>query len=228
MKKITLILILTYFSLNIYSQVTVYPDNHVRIGWDGGSSPNKHFHVNDNVTFQCLPAACALYFQNYTNQYVPGGGPNNPGSTTFNEPSIVGQWGNSAWLGTYESPFWQVRTFEVWANNILVNSDSTLKSNIKNLDSAMSNLILLNPVTYDHLAGITDDTPEQRKSQIEDAGKNQIGLLAQEVRRIYPNLVHDKGNGELAVDYISLIPILIKAIQEQQRQIDLLEQQLND
>lgn len=85
----------------------------------------------------------------------------------------------------------------------MLSSDSAYKTNVRTIDSATSKIMLLRPVTYDQSAGITEDTPDERKDNIISAGKDQMGLIAQEISDVYPNLVHDKGNGELAVDYIS-------------------------
>lgn len=215
-------------SFGLFAQLEVHTNNHVKIGPTGGGAPDYHLQVTDSTYFNCLPASSGLYIQNHTNQYEPGDSANHTGSTTYHEPAIVGQWGNSAWLGTYSVPFWQVRTFEVYANNVLLSSDSAFKTNVQNLDSATDKLMLLRPVTYDHSAGITNDTPENRRESIIEAGKGQMGLIAQELFDVYPNLVHDKGNGELAVDYISLIPVLVKALQEQQAEIEALKAQISE
>ncbi|GAB4379673.1 MAG: hypothetical protein Kow0075_10470 [Salibacteraceae bacterium] len=225
MKTRLLLATLTLITVNSFAQLEVHTNNHVRIG-PLGAAPSTQLQVTEDIYLQCLPANSGLYIQNHTNQYEPGGGANNTGTNTYQEPSIIGQWGNSAWLGTYSVPFWQVRSFEVWANNVLVSSDSAFKTNVQNMDSATASLMLLRPVTYDHSAGITENTPADRRESIIEAGKGQMGLIAQELFDVYPNLVHDKGNGELAVDYISLIPVLIKAIQEQQAEIEALKAQI--
>ena len=68
----------------------------------------------------------------------------------------------------------------------------------------------MRPVTYDFKQGSDD----------------RIGLIAQELEEVIPEVV--SGNNIKAVNYIDLIPVLIKAIQEQQIQIDNLKRQLND
>ena len=55
-----------------------------------------------------------------------------------------------------------------------------------------------------------------------DEKENKIGLLAQEILKVFPELVkegNDK-NGTMSVNYQGLIPVLINAIKEQQNQID--------
>jgi len=48
----------------------------------------------------------------------------------------------------------------------------------------------------------------------------QIGVLAQEVQKIFPELVKEDNEGMLSVNYSGLIPVLIESIKEQQQQID--------
>lgn len=55
----------------------------------------------------------------------------------------------------------------------------------------------------------------------------QYGVIAQELLEIYPSLVSERRDGYLSVDYEMLVPILIKAIQEQQDQIETLKKDLS-
>jgi Chaperone of endosialidase len=91
------------------------------------------------------------------------------------------------------------------------NSDSRLKKNIAPLQLSLNKLTQLNGYTYNWIS--KDKDPNQ-----------QIGLIAQEVQKLYPQLVSEiKGqNGEttLAVNYTGLIPVMIESIKEQQKQID--------
>ena len=54
----------------------------------------------------------------------------------------------------------------------------------------------------------------------------QYGLIAQEVERIFPELVKEDDNAEKAINYDGMIPILLEAIQEQQKTIQRLEDQI--
>lgn len=53
--------------------------------------------------------------------------------------------------------------------------------------------------------------------------KIHFGLSAQELQTIYPNLVEEGQDGYLAVNYVELVPVLIKAIQELNEEIDALK-----
>jgi hypothetical protein len=67
--------------------------------------------------------------------------------------------------------------------------------------------------------------------------KKQIGVIAQELETIFPNMVeespdldddnNDLGTTTKSVKYSVFVPILIKAIQEQQTQIDALQSEIN-
>ena len=57
------------------------------------------------------------------------------------------------------------------------------------------------------------------------AGREQVGLLAQELARVLPELVRTGPDGYLAVNYAQLAPVLIEAIKEQQRLIETLQTQ---
>ena len=80
-------------------------------------------------------------------------------------------------------------------------SDARLKTNVNNLPSELSNIDSLRPVTFKWI----DPTKDQGV---------QMGLIAQEVQQIYPQFVHDVGNGYIGIDYASLVVPAIKAIQE--------------
>ena len=46
-------------------------------------------------------------------------------------------------------------------------------------------------------------------------GKQKIGVLAQEIKEVFPELVTEDDNEMLAVNYQGLVPVLINALKEQ-------------
>jgi flagellar biosynthesis chaperone FliJ len=56
--------------------------------------------------------------------------------------------------------------------------------------------------------------------------KQKIGLLAQEVQKVFPELVSEDNNGMLAVNYQALVPVLINALKEQENNYNELEKSL--
>jgi glutathione S-transferase len=79
------------------------------------------------------------------------------------------------------------------------------------------------------LNGYTYHWKEQDRDQ-----DQQIGLLAQEVQKVYPQLVKQTSEGYLSINYNGMIPVLLEALKEQceilkeqQKQIDELKQRLH-
>ena len=100
------------------------------------------------------------------------------------------------------------------AGDLTVNSDARLKSNIVSLGSTLAKLMQIDGKSY---------TMKSNEKE------NKIGLLAQEILEVFPELVKAGGdkNETLSVNYQGLIPVLINAIKEQQNQIDELKSLLN-
>jgi len=90
--------------------------------------------------------------------------------------------------------------------DITISSDARLKSNIVSLGSTLSKLLLIDGKSY------------------EKDGKQRIGVLAQEIEEVFPELVTEDGNEMLAVNYQGLVPVLINALKEQQSEIDELKE----
>ncbi|MBP6235976.1 MAG: tail fiber domain-containing protein [Saprospiraceae bacterium] len=86
-------------------------------------------------------------------------------------------------------------------------SDLRLKKNIRNIESALEKVKKIRPVLFDW-----KDNP---------TAINQFGFIAQEINKVLPEVVnHDKVSDYFSVDYTEIIPVLTKAIQEQQTMID--------
>ena len=54
----------------------------------------------------------------------------------------------------------------------------------------------------------------------------QIGFIAQDIRELFPELVHEDEDGFLAVNYTGLIPVLVEGVKEQQATISDLNNKL--
>jgi len=55
-----------------------------------------------------------------------------------------------------------------------------------------------------------------------NANKIHYGLLAQEVKELYPELVYEDAAGVMSINYTELIPLLIKAVQDLSEQVSTL------
>jgi hypothetical protein len=105
----------------------------------------------------------------------------------------------------------------VLAGTLTQLSDKRLKTNIQPLQNSLQRIRNLNGYTYNWLDKNRDN-------------KTQIGFLAQEVQAQFPELTTEikQENGEtiLGVNYVDMIPVLLEAIKEQQKQIEELKNKL--
>jgi type II secretory pathway component PulM len=53
----------------------------------------------------------------------------------------------------------------------------------------------------------------------------QTGFIAQEVQKVFPEFVAADKTGQLSLNYSAMVSPVVKSIQEQQEQIDLLKKQ---
>ncbi len=96
-----------------------------------------------------------------------------------------------------------------------VSSDRRLKTGIRNTYYGLKEIMNLQPVSWDW------------KNNTMGAGR-QLGLIAQEARKEIPEIVTgNEQTGTLSINYTELVPVLINAIKEQQKQIDELTKKVN-
>jgi hypothetical protein len=124
----------------------------------------------------------------------------------------------------------------LWVGATAYYSDIKFKTNITSLESSetLSKILKINPIKYNlkqfEIKATGGDTIKVSKYYNETDQlfiKAKYGVIAQELLEIYPDLVYTDGEGNLGVDYIGLVPILIKAVQEQQKKIEDLEVLIN-
>jgi hypothetical protein len=110
------------------------------------------------------------------------------------------------------------------ANSWDTYSDKRIKTDIQPILNAIDKVNLLNPVYYEK----HDSYVENDFLNIDyDSSVKSLGFIAQEVYNIIPEAVNTGTTNELwAMDYTKIIPILTKAIQEQQTLIKALEQRI--
>ena len=91
--------------------------------------------------------------------------------------------------------------------SIFNTSDISLKKNINNIDLEEANqLLTLNPVHYQY---IYDNTK-----------RKHYGLIAQDVEKIYPELIGTNNIGYKTINYQEIIPLMLRKIQVIQEEID--------
>ncbi|MDZ7878502.1 MAG: tail fiber domain-containing protein [Saprospiraceae bacterium] len=187
---------------------------------DYGSSANN----NANATVGELGTgdSDALQLHGKNGVYITTGGQGNFEVARFNS------WGSLEVRGS------------VIANSSTYSSDERLKKNIKSLLNALQVIKKLRGISYDwktdkedelltslQSVRTTDDKGardlEKSKKEAKDRIKestDQIGFSAQEVQTVLPQLVKTSSIGMLSVNYVSVIPVLVEGIKEQQIIID--------
>jgi hypothetical protein len=114
---------------------------------------------------------------------------------------------------TYNLGSGSKRWNNIYSSNLLNVSDARLKKNIANASYGLSAILKMRPVQYNWREGDDRDT--------------KIGFLAQELRQVIPEVVvGDETKETLAVNYTELIPVLVRAIQQQQEQIEILKKKI--
>jgi hypothetical protein len=98
-------------------------------------------------------------------------------------------------------------------NGTIQTSDATLKTNIEDIQYGLDEVMLLSGVSFNWIG--------------DEDGRVNLGYLAQEVLEIVPEIVYiDEESGLMGLSYTSFIPILTRAIQEQQFMITDLERRV--
>lgn len=102
--------------------------------------------------------------------------------------------------------------------NYNTSSDERGKDDIQDLERGLEIARALRPVSY------RGKRPQEGKGPTaERTERRTIGLLAQQVQAVAPEVVSEAPDGTLAMDYGRLTPILLKAIQELAERVEDLE-----
>ena len=120
---------------------------------------------------------------------------------------------NSIGVGTAASAL----AGEIRATNDITafySSDIRLKENIQPIQNALEKVESISGNTYDWKEGY---------DEIHSHKGNDIGVIAQEIESILPQIVTNRDNGYKAVQYEKIVPLLIEAIKELSAKIKRLE-----
>ena len=93
-------------------------------------------------------------------------------------------------------------TNRLTAGNFCLSSDERLKSNIEPLTGCLDKVKAMRGVSY-HKDGL-----------------DQVGLIAQEVQKVVPEVIGEDGKGYLSVAYPNLVGVLIEAVKELSAQVE--------
>lgn len=103
---------------------------------------------------------------------------------------------------------------DIWAGGMQISSDFRLKTDIKPLS--------VSPALLDSLQAVSFVLKSDRNRN------TRFGFIAQEVRKVFPQLVRENAKGMLRMDYIGLVPVLWQINQQLSRKLAELEGQVKE
>ena len=95
---------------------------------------------------------------------------------------------------------------------LVMTSDARYKTRIATLDNALDDVLNLRGVSYDW------DREKWPAKNFNDG--RQIGFLAQEIEKIFPELVSTDAQGYKAVNYVGIVPVLVEAVKTLNAKVD--------
>ena len=104
-------------------------------------------------------------------------------------------------------------TGRIDASNDIVaysSSDIRLKDNIKSIDKALDKVNKIQGIEFDWI----------EKEEVHGNSGHDVGVIAQEIEKVLPEVVDTRDNGYKAVKYEKLVPLLIEAIKDLSKQVD--------
>ena len=96
-------------------------------------------------------------------------------------------------------------------------SDMRLKNNLQVIDGALDKIDGINGYEFDW----NEQSPEWARERGHD-----VGVVAQEIQKIHPEIVEERKNGYLGVDYKRLVPLLIQSIKELKQEVEELKKKV--
>lgn len=193
MKKLVILFVLGLITLSFGAKAQVKVDASGNVGINN-ATPSYRLDVTGTVRF-----------------YDSGSSK----SITYSSGSLYSSLGSNS-LGSYSYYWGQLYATQAYFTySPVITSDKKFKTDIRDFDSVTEKFRLLKPVRYKlNLPQANGDIT---------GGGEQFGLIAQEVQAIFPETVVDRGDGMLGIKYTEFIPLLIKAYQEQQAEIESLK-----
>lgn len=102
----------------------------------------------------------------------------------------------------------------IQVKNVYNYSDAKAKTNIQTLNNGLDAILKLRPVSYTFADKVSS-------TSLKTGGNgNEIGLLAQEVEKVLPNVVLTDSDGNKLINYTAIIPVLIDAVKTLQSEVE--------
>jgi len=157
----------------------------------------------------------------------------------FNSPSSIMSFNSYGEFGLGKSPSsgWRLDVNgSIRCSGTVTWSDSSYKSNINSIATASNLFYKLNGVSYSlknsngSLDEIQTETLNKNKPFGTPAQADQrlhYGFIAQDVKKLFPELVYEDNSGLLGIDYIGFIPMIVEELKTHKLLIDSLRKEIN-
>lgn len=179
--------------------------NSIVMGSGSSCSGNGDIVIGDESKAQFNN--CAIFGNNlsagYANQFICGK------YNTYTDQTAVFIVGNGTSKTDTKNIFTIAPDGTVTCTGAMNSSDARLKTNINPLAYSLQNVQKLRGVTFNWNKATSPNA----------SNKTQYGFIAQEVEKVFPDLVGTDSNGYKTVNYVGVIPVLTEAIKAQQDEI---------
>jgi hypothetical protein len=126
-------------------------------------------------------------------------------SSNYTQRLVAGEW--QLFKGAASATGLRFNGTTLIANNVTLSSDGRLKQDVAAVENPMALVEALEGVSF----------------VWSQSGRDDFGVIAQDVREVLPELVHEDASGYLSVNYSGMVPILIEAVKELSRRVAELE-----
>ncbi len=147
----------------------------------------------------------------YSNQYIKIGNC----TATYDYPTLKLIFDTDLSLGNKNLTCNNITSYLIDCYAVTQRSDLRLKDNINEIDK-------------DKINDITKLESKTYTLKKDDDKKQHYGLIAQEVEKLYPELVSTDNDNIKSINYIELIPLLLEKIKSQDIQINEIKNQINE
>ena len=244
-KGIAMLCISLGFATQSVAQVKLNANSNLGIGIGATTAPNPAYklHIMDYVTmgpFNNQTFARGLLFSRINNPTsldgIDWGIDTDCGGMNFWRPWSVANFGNCKFIikdngnvGINMDPLYPLDVNGyVRALNVPIPSDSNLKENIRAFNTTLDKLMELKPVEFNYKTIYNDQSSSSKeefkgmKIKVEDERlyRNTSGFLAQDVQKIFPDMVQKNEDGTLSIYTFDWFPIIVKSLQELNDKVD--------